>query len=161
MFSPSQLIFFLTFFSVFFLLMVFGETQYGVFFMAALTVLFVLYQKKTDTSVIFSRDFFHITIPLSLIVIFAVLSLFVTQSIPFTMYRAIFFLFSFLCFVFFLTVDKKFLPTKILIYGFCLIACILTPLTLFFFFFPDFAKYLPDVNLLVANYGHNHAAIYF
>src|SRR5579859_1120747 len=161
MFSPSQFIFFLTFFSLFFLLMVFGETQYGIFIVAIFTLLFVVYLKKLDLSILFSRDLRNFTAPLVAIILFSVLSLFVTQSIPLTMYRAVFFLFSFLCFVFFLSVDKNFLPTKMLVYGFCLIACVLAPLTLFFFFFPDFAKHLPDLNLLVANYGHNHAAIYF
>src|SRR5258708_2377142 len=159
MFSLQQLVFFLSFFSLFFIIIIFGEIPGGIVLMAVVTILFLVFHRKIQWQKISAHP--KIIIPFLLILLFSFLSLFTTQSIPLTANRFMFFTFSFVCFIFFLGVEEKWLSAEVLSYGFVLTSIVLCFLSLLLFFVPDLARYLPSFNLLIANYGHNHASIYF
>lgn len=159
MFSLEQLIFFLGFFSLFFLLLIFGETPVGIVLIGVFAIFFILFRKQLRyKNVALQKKF---VFPLALVVLITFVSFFATLSIPYTVNKSIFYLFSFLCFIFFLCVDENFLSRKNIQYGFCLVGCALSFLSILFFFFPSLVRYVPSFNLLTANYGHNHASVYF
>jgi O-antigen ligase len=157
MLALDQVIFFLSFFTCFFLLIPFGETPLGIVLMGIIVGIFLFFRHKVKIT--FDKDVLFPFLVLLMTTCFVFLSLTVTLSIPLTLNNAIFYLFSFLCFSFFLFVDKKWLNLRLVMYGFVLLGTTLSLLVFLFLIFPFLGKFLPPVNLLFANYGHNHASI--
>lgn len=155
--SLSQAFFFLAFFSLFFLLLIFGETPNGVVIAGLITGLFCLYHKKMSflssklSSLIWIYIFF---------LGIALLSLATTISLPLTINKAIFFLFGFVCFFFFFQLNPKWFSSKLLKVGIVIVGLILGCLFLLGVLIPTLSTHLPAMNLLVTNYGHNHFSIY-
>lgn len=158
-FSLSETIFFLSYFSLFFLLLVLGETPFGIYLMGLMTVLFFLFRKKIEFIHVKQHGYLFLTF--FIFIFLAVLNLFVTQSLPLSLNKIIFFIFSFLNFSFFALVDQKWLSNKIIATGFVLVGVGLSALSMLFFFLPKLSEHLNSFNLLVSTFGHNHASVYF
>ena len=71
------------------------------------------------------------------------------------------FMFSFIWIVFFAQAEKDWLSSEMIELGLIIVGMAFSMLVYVFFFFPQLGMNLPLVNLLTANYGHNHAAIFF
>ncbi len=113
-----------------------------------------LYLKKN------TQDFTHIG-ALWLIWIFITgASLWSTISIPLTLNKFIFSLFSFVFFTFLLHLDKKWMSWEVMKLGYIILGFNLTLLSLFVSLMAGVGSYLPSMGLLVANFGHNHVAVY-
>ncbi len=159
-FSLSQSVFFLIFFPVFFLLLIFGETPFGIFLLGTIAALLLFFSPYLSFTTLEKVPRYLISIFTVLIGV-AVLSLLTTLSVPLSINKLVFLVFSGVCFVFFAAVKKEWLTDEMFCYGAVLIGCVLSVMTVIFLFFPQLVRFLPSLNLLTANYGHNHASVYF
>lgn len=79
-----------------------------------------------------------------------------THSIPLSIDFIIFFMSSFLIFIFFLDIDEAFIENEMLYQVFVMLFSVLSLFSLFFSLYPQKASPLPGMNLLFSTYGHNH-----
>ena len=159
MYSGSQVVYFLIFFCLLFLLLIFGETTLGIplFGLLALLELFFIRQVKFERAQQF-------LLPICLLGCFigvAFLSLLTTVSIPLTLNAAIFYTLSFVVFIFTLLRNPKWLTTAMIVLGISILAVCLGVLTFLYTAAPQLSLYLPSTTLLTAMYGHNQAAVLF
>jgi O-antigen ligase len=159
MITLSEFLFFLLFFCLFFLLLIFGETAF-IFTLAAVVILMLLcFSKKLEFSVTpVTRNIFLLSVA---VLVIAALSLIFTVSVPSTVNKFFFLLFGFLIFWFFLFLNKKWLENSLLGLGFTLVGTVLAAFTLLSVLFPHLLSSIPSMNLLIANYGHSHANIFY
>jgi O-antigen ligase len=86
-----------------------------------------------------------------------IISAIFTQSIPLSISQLAFYGFEIVIFFTILTMPKKIKASYLLI-TLLLTTWTITLISIFFQFFPKFAKLLPGMNILYATYGHNHLA---
>ncbi len=89
------------------------------------------------------------------------LSLFFSISLPLTLNAFILMSLAVCAFDFFYHSSPQKLPLHFLLYGILLIGLNISFLSTLFFFLPSLSSHLPGMNLLVANFGHNHASILY
>lgn len=134
---------------LFFLL---GETYWRYLSVGGTLVFFWIFRSKNDLGAVDTEigKFWKLFILiLTILLPFSV-------HIPLSIFHYIFYTFSFLFFIWFYTLDKKFFSLKQFLITFYLISSVLILLATFFFFFPEFAIHLPGMNPIFSTYGHNH-----
>lgn len=159
MFSIPQTAFFLLFFSLLFLLLVFGETTYGIPLLGALVLLCLVSIRWTKLQVKKSS-----VLPLLFFggyTVWSAVSLLQTVSVPLTLSALMFTASSFVLFFFVTNRNTQILPSSMLLLGSCILAAVFSVLTFIYTLFPGASQFLPSVTLLTAYYGHNQAALLF
>lgn len=159
-FSRQQFFFISSFFIIFLLLSLFGETVYGFGILLFLLPLFWINSRHFSTTK--NTSVFVRTVSL-LFILFAalsVVSLFFTVSIPLTFNKFIILIFSVVVGSFFLLIDKKWLNWDRMKPGFIFVGVTLSLLSISSTFVPTLNNYIPSLNLLFSNYGHNHVALF-
>lgn len=159
MYSVSQVVFFLLFFGMIFLLLIFGETTVGILFLGLLVSLCVMAARHVQLERV--EKFKWPLVLFGAFVISTFLSLLTTVSIPLTVNAAMFYGASYVVFFFLLTSDPRWLPTQLFLVGSSILTVIFAALTILYTLFPHLAVSLPSVTLLTAQYGHNQAAVLF
>ncbi len=159
MFSLDQIAFVVLFAVFFSLLILCGELPIGILVMGLIVLLFFFFRSKLD----FKKDNQSFSVFLTFLALLTIsgISLLFTQSIPLTLNKFIFYLFSYICFSFFYFLNKKWMPTAVILSGLSLVGVQVFILSQILTFFPTFSQHLNSLNLLVSNYGHNHSGIYF
>ncbi len=159
MYSLSQVAFVLLFLGTVFLLLIFGETTFGIFFLGLLVAVCGIALTHSRASQV--RQF---VLPLGLFGSFVAvtfLSLLTTISIPLTVNAAMFYASSYVVFFTVLCTDPEWFPTQLLIVGASILATFFSCLTLLYIAIPALTTTLPTVSLLTAQYGHNQASVLF
>jgi len=159
MYSVSQVIFFLLFLGSLFLLLIFGETTFGIVFLGLIVTLCVMASRHIKLEL--AKTFAWPLVLLGVFVLTVFLSLLTTISVPLTVNAAMFYGASYSVFFFLLTCDPKWLPTRLILIGSSILIVIFALLTILYTLFPSLAVSLPSVTLLTAQYGHNQASILF
>jgi hypothetical protein len=157
MFSFIEVVFFLSHFSLFFLLVLFGESSLGMALMLPILIWLWCFYKQMHCNKPIQRVWMILGL---LIVGVSVTSLFFTQSIPLTLNKIVSIILGVLYFFVFLRSDPKKLSLEISLQGYYLLGIILSLFSLFFFAQPNVDLHLPAMNLLVTYFGHNHIASY-
>lgn len=149
--------FFLLFLLSFFLM----ETEFKFYLFPLWSIFLLIYssfikknsgfEKKTE-----KRKFSKITVFTLLFLFISLIASFFSHHIPLTIEKYLFYLFSFIIFLFFLKVDKKLLKTEIFIEYLLLLTSILNVLVLFLTINGNSRTFFQGMNLLIRNYGHNH-----
>jgi len=155
MLNLDQVLFFLGYFSLLFLLLTLGDVEIVVVWLGLIASFFFLFREKLTLN-FYQPGFLAATLLLSV----TVFSLLTTVSLPATVLRILVFLGAFLAFLFFLRLDKKWISDELLALGFVAVGVAISLLTLILLIFPQISSRLPPMNLLVSTYGHNHAATY-
>jgi O-antigen ligase len=153
----SSLVFFGLFWTLFLSILFLEETSYILPIMGVFTLLFCFFHRKMRAP---SSQFTPSLLLSLLLLIVGGASLFFTLSLPLSLERFFFFLFGFICFVFFTQVDSQWCSTKMLLTGIFRIGLVLTVFSLLLTFFPNLLLFFPRENLFTTSFGHNHLAIY-
>jgi O-antigen ligase len=153
-FSFQQLLFILLFDILFLLLLLFGESFLGLYVIAGLIILFLFFWRKLDFSQLFCYK--KIFLIWAFFLFSLIFSSFFTHSLPLTINALIFYAFAFLIFWFFLLLKPKFLSKDIILGNFLLITLVAIIMSVGFALRPEIGNLIPGMNLLFANYGHNH-----
>jgi O-antigen ligase len=151
--------FFLGFFSLFFLLIFLGETSFYPILLGFFSIFLLFFSKFLD-----HRESTRYPLLFLFFTAFSIIGLFLLNfsfHLSLALSRIVFFIFSFQVASFFALRDKKWLEDEILGQGFVLSGIILAVFSVILNFLPNITEKLPKINLLVATYGHNHAASYF
>jgi len=143
---------------------IFGETSLGIILVGSLAILFVLFknlviedslqQPNDEDKKIFFAGLWFVWLILTGV------SLLTTLSIPLTLNKYFYWVFSFLFFSFFSSASSKWLRWSLVKSGLLLIGAVLSLLSISATLFPMIKNHLPTMNLLVATYGHNHIAAF-
>ncbi len=159
MYSASQTVFFLLFFTLLFLLLIFGETTPGIPLLGGLVLLLLLFHRQLKIT-----NTFQTLVPVALmglLTLFSLLSLITTISFPFTLYSSINLSASFLLFLFVIYRDRVWMPNAMLLLGSVVLSIIFAVMTVFYTFSPQLQTFLPSSTLLTSYFGHNQAVTLF
>jgi O-antigen ligase len=159
MYSAVQVLFFLLYFVVLFLLLVFGETTIGIVLLGILTtaclaaLLLRSGQRNSQT---------HLAVgAFAIFVVVTAFSITQTISVPFSVNAAMFFAASFVVMLSVMKTDKKWMDAQFLLGGLVILSAVFVVLTLLFTSIPELSRSLPTTSLLTALYGHNQASVLF
>lgn len=159
MYSISQVVFFLSFLSVMFLLLVFGETTLGIYLLGFLVLLCISSFRKIQWSL--AKKYWFPLGAMGVFVLSTFLSLLTSVSLPHSVNAVMFYAASYVVFFTLLCSDPEWLPSELLAIGAGILGSIFAVLTLLYSIFPSLTATLPTVSLLTAQYGHNQAAVLF
>jgi hypothetical protein len=137
-----------------------GETPVGILLWGLLGIIYFVFQGLLNRKSSSERH----PVALVLVMLFYLgtfLSLFFTLSLPLTINTLVLMSLAVLSFDYFYHSSPSKLPIKFLMYGFLLIGLNISLLSAVFFFLPTLGAHLPGMNLLVSNFGHNHASVFY
>ncbi len=159
MYSFSEIVFFLLFFATLLLLLIFGETTIGIPLLGVAVLLCLIFasnlQLKQRATLLFPVGMLGV---FTLVTIF---SIFTSIAIPLSVNNAVFYVASFVVFLFFMYRKMSWLSNQLVLGGVVVLITLLSVLTIVYTSFTHLATHLPSLSVLTAQNGHNQSIFLF
>jgi len=157
-FSVKKSLYFFVFSLSWLLLLLLGESYFNYFLWGLITIALALFSSEMRWRRVFDK--LWILIAWFVFLIGLALSFVFSISLPLSLQAAGELLFTTIIFWHFFLLDEKFMPSKYLLKFLLLIGLVMVFISLLFQASPQWANYLPGLNLLYATYGHNHLSAF-